>query len=174
MGSALLLIGVLALCGLMLWASYKIEPHWVSKDGDRLICYGQALSRNGQSSGRWRELRISKVRDDTVEVRPRRGSLAVDRPSDAMHLRPGMGKQRHVRKATYWKVVGQTPCTTRNRVMYMLDGNNDPGMPDMIAIRLPVKSKAVAMLDAMIVKRSASASRPSPGTQQPADQPDRG
>ena len=67
--SALVLIGVLAACVLMLWLSYKIEPHWVSKDGNRLICYGQALSRGGTTSGRWRELRINRINNDTLEVR---------------------------------------------------------------------------------------------------------
>jgi hypothetical protein len=173
MASALLLVGVLAACVLMLWLSYRIEPHWVSKDGTRLICYGQALSRGGQSSGRWRELRIARVRDDTVEVRTRRGSLAVDRPTgDPMRLTAGLMRRRNVRKATFWKVAGQTPTTTRNRVMYMLDGNNDASMPDMIAIRLPAKSKAIPMLDSLKVKRSETASRPNPETSISADQPD--
>jgi len=173
--SALVLAGVLAACGLMLWLSYKIEPHWVSKDGNRLICYGQALSRGGTSTGRWRELRINRVSDDTLEVRTRRGSLAVDTPSgNPMRMTSAFGRQRHVRKATYWKVAGLTPAAkTDKRVLYMLDGNNEPSMPEMIAIRIPAKSKAIPMLESLRVSRQ-SASRQSRGTTPEADQPDRG
>jgi len=173
--SALLLVGVLGVCVLLLWLSYKIEPHWVSKEGDRLICYGQALGRNGTSTGRWRELRVNRISDDTVEVRTRRGSLAVETPSgNPIRITSAFGRQRHVRRASYWKVAGQTPSPARNRVLYMLDGNNDPSMPDMIAIRVPVKSKAIPMLESLRVNRSQSASRRSPGKTQAADQPDPG
>ena len=173
--SALLLAAVIAACAIMLWVSYKIEPHWVSKNGDRLICYGQAISRGGAPSGRWRELRISRVRDDTVEVRTRRGSLAVETPSgNPMRLTSAFGRQRHVRKATYWKVAGQMASPMRNRVLYMLDGNNEPSMPEMIAIRVPANSKAIPMLDSLRVNRVQSASRQSPGTTRPEDQPDPG
>jgi hypothetical protein len=173
--SALLLAAVLAVCGLLLWLSYKIEPHWVSKNGDRLICYGQGITRDGEASGRWRELRISRVRDDTVEVRPRRGSLAVDRPTgNSMRMPASLGRHRHVRKATYWKVAGQQPSPVRNRVLYMLDGNNEPSMPEMIAIRVPKTSRAIPMLDSLHLNRSPSASRQSPGTTQSGDQPDPG
>ena len=172
--SALVLIGVLAACVLMLWLSYKIEPHWVSKDGNRLICYGQALSRGGTTSGRWRELRINRINNDTLEVRPRRGSLAVETPSgNPMRITSAFGRQRHVRKATYWKVAGQTPpSATGKRVLYMLDGNNEPSMPEMIAIRVPANSKAIPMLESLRVSR-LDASRQSRGTTRSADQPDR-
>jgi hypothetical protein len=173
--SALVLIGVLVVCALMLWLSYKIEPHWVSKNGDRLICYGQALSRTGASTGRWRELRINRINDDTVEVRTRRGSLAVETPSgNPIRITSAFGRQRHIRKATYWKVAGQSPSPMRNRVLYMLDGNNEPSMPDMIAIRVPANSKAIPMLESLRLNRAKSASRPSPGTSRAVDPPDPG
>ena len=160
-GSALLFIAVVAVCVLMLWASYKMEPHWVSKDGERMICYGQGLSRNGISEGRWRELRVSKVRHDTVEVKPRRGSLAVSRPTGAAASNL---LRRRMPKSSYWKVVGQTETPIRNRVMYILDGNNDEGLPDMIAVRLPAKSKAIAMLESMSTNRTPSRTTPRSNT----------
>lgn len=175
MVSILAFCAIFAVCGLMLWGSYKIEPHWVSKNGDRLICYGQGITRDGEVSGRWRELRISRVRDDTVEVRPRRGSLAVDRPmGNPMRITASLGRNRHIRKATYWKVAGQQPSPVRNRVLYMLDGNNEPSMPEMIAIRVPKTSRAIPMLDALHLNRAPTASRRNPGTTQSGDQPDPG
>ena len=156
MASVLLFLAVVAVCVLMLWASVKMEPHWVSKDGERMICYGQGLSRGGKSEGRWRELRISKVRHDTVEVRPRRGSLAVDRPNGTVGVAASLLRRRGP-KTSYWKVIGQAPTPLRNKVMYILDGNNDEGMPDMIAVRLPAKSKAIATLESIAVNRTPGA-----------------
>jgi hypothetical protein len=194
MASTLLLIAVVAGCVLMLWASSKIDPHWVSKDGERMIVYGQALSRDGRTQGRWRELRVAKVPGDLLEVRPRRGSLAID-TGPAPGARPGlssafgMGKRR-VRKATLWKVSGATDSTQRNRVVYLLDGCNDADMPDVIAIRLPLKSKAIPMLESMartpqrtptrndLTTESPAEDDPTsernPGTPSTADQPDPG
>ncbi len=175
MASALLLLAVVGGCLFLLWLSYKIEPHWVSKDGERMICFGQGFSRSGASSGRWRELRISRVGPDRVEVRPRRGSLAVEHPAGgAATLMAPLTGRRRVRKATHWKVAGQTDSTIKNRVMYMLDGNTDPGMPEMIAIRLPIKSRAIPMLEEIALRRSANASKPNPGTPRWADRPDPG
>ena len=184
MGSFLLFAGVVAVCLLMLWASYKMEPHWVSKDGERMICYGQCLTRGGQSIGRWREMRIDRIQPDTLEVRPRRGSLGVDTPGarTAGGVVGGMLKRRGP-KASRWKVSGRTETTLRNRVMYVLDGNTDPEMPDLIAIRLPAKSRAVRMLEEMaahggsqksVVPAPTRPGQPIPGSARSAAQPDPG
>ncbi|MCU1365536.1 MAG: hypothetical protein JWN39_1175 [Ilumatobacteraceae bacterium] len=190
MASVLILIAVVGGCGLMLWASHKMEPHWVSKDGDRMICFGQGMSRNGLPSGRWRELRISTTHGNRVEVRPRRGSLAIERPTGSMASAAGLVKRRGPKSST-WSVVGQTETPLRNRVLYILGGNTDPNMPDMIAIRLPAKSKAIPVLEAIAVNRTdgaavreATTRAPStrattprtgrPGTPRSADRPDPG
>ena len=191
MGSFLLFAGVIAVCGLMLWASYKMEPHWVSKDGERMICYGQCLSRGGRSVGRWREMRISKIRPDTLEVRPRRGPLSSETPGarSAGSIAGGLVRRRGP-KTSHWKVAGKTETPLRNRVMYILDGNTDPNLPDLIAIRLPAKSKAIPMLEAMAAGGASAATataaaqperptltRPARrirGTDRSAAQPDRG
>ncbi len=166
MGSLLLFVGVAAGCALMLWGSYKIEPHWVSKDGERLVCYGQGISRQGASHSRWREMRISKVRNDMVEVRPRRGSLSLDRPG------PNPIKRR-VQRVSHWKVLGQSPTPPRGRVVYLLSGSTDPGMPEMVALRLPAKSRAILMLESVAMNKTAvSASKPNRGTHQSEVQPD--
>ncbi len=166
MSSFLLFSGVVAVCGLMLWASYKMEPHWVSKDGERMICYGQCLSRGGRSVGRWRELRISRIRPDTLEVRPRRGSLTAEIPGtrSAGSIAGGLVRRRGP-KTSYWKVAGKTETPLRNRVMYILDGNTDANLPDLIAIRLPSKSKAIPMLEAMAAGGATVGTGPVTATQ---------
>jgi len=173
MTSALLLAAVLGGCVLLLWLANRIEPHWVSKNGERLICYGQGINPNRRPSGRWRELRISRASDDTLEVRTRRGSLAVDDMAggDLMRLTAPFSRRRHVRQATYWKVAGPAPSPDNKRVIYMLDGNNDPNMPELIAIRLPTNSRAIPMLEELRLNRQ-NASQPSPRTSRSADRPD--
>lgn len=190
MASVLILIAVVGGCGLMLWASHKMEPHWVSKDGERMICFGQGMSRNGVPSGRWRELRISTTYGNRVDVRPRRGSLAVERPTGTMASALGIVRRRGPQGST-WTVVGQTDTPLRNRVLYILGGNTDPNMPDMIAIRLPAKSKAIPVLEAIATNRTdrapsravdaqAPTTRPTtlrtgrPGRPRSADRPDPG
>jgi hypothetical protein len=178
MASVLLFLAVVAVCGLMLWASYRMEPHWVSKDGERMICYGQGWSRTGQTSGRWREVRVSMVRVDTVEVRPRRGSLAERHADRADGGRTTMGSaatnvlKKRGPRASYWKVVGKADTTLRNKVIYVLDGNHDDGMPQMLAIRIPAKSKAIPMLEAMTASRSTLSSAANRESARSADRPD--
>jgi hypothetical protein len=174
MGSFLLFAAVVAVCLLMLWASYKMEPHWVSKDGERMICYGQCLSRGGQTMGRWREMRINRVQPNMLEVRPRRGTLAVDTPgSRTAGAAVGGMLKRRAPKSSLWKVSGRTETPLRNRVMFVLDGNTDANLPDLIAIRLPKKSRAVSMLDEMS-KTPTSSAPPNRESDRSAAQPDPG
>ncbi|MCU1393149.1 MAG: hypothetical protein JWM34_1577 [Ilumatobacteraceae bacterium] len=152
MTSTLLVIAVFAVCGLMLWASHKMEPHYVSRDGGRMIVHGQGMSRAGQPSGRWRELRVQKIGDRVVEVRPRRGTLAINaRGGSAISAAFPRAKRRAPRTST-WSVLGQAESPAKNRVLYILDGNHDPGLPEMLVLRLPTNSKAIPMLEAMAVK----------------------
>ena len=182
MGSVLLFVAIVGVCGLMLWGSYKLEPHWVSKDGERVICYAQGLDQRGQSTGRWREVRITKIRADTVEVRPRRGSLMIDKHSQGSGIVGGLGgmaRRQAKHRASYWKVGGATETSLRKRVVYLLEGCNDPDLPHLLIIRLPTSSRAIAMLESLAVNKrpkadKVSASTPNPETPRSAGQPDPG
>jgi hypothetical protein len=146
MASALLFIGVIGACILMLWLSRQIEPHWVSKDGERVLSYGQGLTRLGQPTSKWLELRIIKVGPDTVEIKPRRGSLAV--PRDTTQYTPwSFFGRRGVKKATFWRVDGRGESSSKRRVVYLLSGCTDPDMPELVAIRMPASSKALPMFE---------------------------
>ncbi len=177
MASVLSFIALVAVCAAMWWFAYKLEPHWVSRDGQRVVCYGQPLDKHGASQGRWRELRVTKVKSNTVEVRVRRGSLVVDRYAQrgGVSLAGDIVKRRG-KKPTYWRVVGQTPDPPRKKVVYLLNSPNDQELPEMLAIRLPANSKAIPMLESVSVSRTAERGQPSqlsPGTLQSEDQPDR-
>ena len=172
MTSVLLFVALFGGCGLMLWGSSRIEPHWVSKDGERLICYGQAIDRQGRELGRWREMRVTKVRDDTIEVRPRHGSLDADRFSNMSGFARGR-KKPHSKRATYWRVGGATTAAPRNRTIFLLEGSDDSHLPFMLAIRVPNNSRAIPMLQGVSQYRSRiSASTSSPETSQSEERPD--
>lgn len=175
MASIVAFVAILAVCGLMLWASTKLEPHWVSKDGQRVVCAGQGISRRGETAGRWRELRITSMGNGTVEVRPRRGSLSTDRHAahsyDRTNPRGMAGLPRgllgnRAPRVSYWKVSGATPEGGPRRAIYVLEGSGDPSMPEMLMIRLPKNSRAVPMLEALAVNKQ------NPGTTQSAGPPD--
>jgi hypothetical protein len=177
MASVLSFIAVVAVCAALWWFAYKLEPHWVSRDGQRVVCYGQALDKHGAAQGRWRELRVSKVKSNTVEVRVRRGSLVVDRYAKGSGISlAGDIVRRRGKRPSYWRVVGQTPDPPRKKVVYLLNSPNDQELPEMLAIRLPANSKSIPMLESVSVNRVADRvrpSQPSPGTLQSEDQPDR-
>lgn len=188
MASTLAFVAILGLCALMLWGSYKIEPHWVSKDARRLVCYGQGMSNRGEPYGRWRELRLTIMGNGTVEVRIRHGTLAKDRHTDGTRMASvspfarGTFK-RGVKRVSYWRVNGASPDPPPRRIVYLLDGNDDPTMPELLAIRLPARSRAIPMLEELAINKSKlvtdlmASGRKSPtypGTQQPEEQPDRG
>ena len=160
MVSILAFVAIFAVCGLMLWASYKIEPHWVSKDGERLICYGQGMTARGEPIGRWREVRVSRAEHGCVEVRTRRGSLAMrERPSDTDVKFTKMGtivKERGAR-ASIWRVGGASSEPPPRKRVYLLDGNSDAGMPELLAIRVPATSRAISMLEELAVNKASGA-----------------
>ncbi|MEO6126351.1 MAG: hypothetical protein ABIR32_21840 [Ilumatobacteraceae bacterium] len=164
MVSILAFCAIFAVCGLMLWGSYKIEPHWVSKDGDRLVCYAQSMTSRGEPIGRWREVRISKFEHGQVEVRTRRGSFAAkDRWSDPNPKISRMTRvmQERNARASLWRVSAASDDPPARKVVYLLDGNTDVGMPDLIALRMPSTSRAIPMLESMVANKSNAVGRPS-------------
>lgn len=187
MVSVLAFLALLAVCGLMLWGSNKIEPHWVSKDAQRIVCYGQGISSRGEPYGRWREVRLTRAGDGTVEVRPRHGTLLKDRYAGGASIAgiSGVGNalvKRRAQRVTFWRVNGATPDPPPRRIIYLLDGNDDPTMPELLAIRLPTKSRAIPILESMAINKSKMVndlltavhrSERTPGTTQPVERPDR-
>ena len=174
MASVLTVLAITAGCGLLIWIAYRMEPHWVSKDGERMVCYSQGIGRGGWSDSRWREVRVARVRPDTVEVRQRRAGSTGTTRHDAMAY-PTRLLQGRRPKVSYWKVIGPSDAPHKRRVIYLLDGSHDPNVPEMLALRLPLNSKAIPMLDAVAASRhSSTASRPSREKPRLAEPPDPG
>ena len=113
----------------MYWVAFRIEPHWVSKDGKRFLCNAQAIGPHGEIEGKARETRII-VRDD--------GMLQLD-------------QKRRMRKriTEVWTVTGKSPNPPGKRVVYLLNARDDVPGTGHLAIRLPASSRAVPVLDAL-------------------------
>jgi hypothetical protein len=123
---------VLAVLVAMAWLAYRIEPHWVSRDGQRFLCMGQQLNNLHTPVGRWSEVRVAALPD---------GALLVDQRRRVGRTKPS---------ARVWNVVSRMPEPPRkNLVAYLLRGRNVDGAHVQMLLRLPAKSKAVALLDAV-------------------------
>ena len=121
------LFGVLALAvmALLAWVGFRLEPHWVSKDGHRFLCSGQLMSPLGQPLGRWRETRVI--------VDPR-GDLQIDQ------------KRMMRRKSSIWRVSAESPDPPKRRAVFLLTAHHSGGQTDMLALKLPADSRAIAVL----------------------------
>lgn len=126
---ALWLLGFFAVVGGLLYASYKIEPHWVSKDGRRFLCNAQSVTEHGATLGAWREYRVEVLDDGRLFAR-RRSRLFPN-------------------AARMWVVAAKSESPPKRREVYLLESET-PGEDDMLAIRLPVGSKAIPILDALL------------------------
>jgi len=133
-------------CVLLAWLGLRIEPHFVSKDGSRFLCMGQKMNLQGDHFGRWRETRI---------IVGNNGGIQVDQ------------KRFMRRTTTFWTVEARSPEAPKRKAVFLLKGHDDEGLPMLLALRMPAKSRAVATLSALdrSARRSANStdSTNSPG-----------
>lgn len=123
MWSTLALLGAFAACGLMLWGASRIEPHWVSKDGERFTCRVQRLGQYDAPTGAWREMR----------------ALAED---EGVRLSARGIRGRELRGV--YKVLAKSDTPPKKREIYICEG------PTRIILRLPSSSRAIPVLDAFL------------------------
>lgn len=137
--SWLLLIAFLGGCALLLWLSRRIEPHWVSKDGQQFTCRVAELYPDRGEVGPWSEARVAINGDDglTVAVKPKLLRL------------PG-----HRSPIRVFRVVGRADSDRKGLVVYLLKGEQQ------MALRLPKRSRAVATLDELADEDGPASSTP--------------
>ena len=137
--SWLLLIAFLGGCVLLLWLSRRIEPHWVSKDGQQFTCRVAELYPDRGEVGPWSEARVAINGDDglTVAVKPKLLRL------------PG-----HRSPIRVFRVVGRADSDRKGLVVYLLKGEQQ------MALRLPKRSRAVATLDELADEDGPASSTP--------------
>ena len=92
----------------------------------------------------------------------------------------GAGSLQVTRKRTMrrhhslWRLVGKTPTPPQRVEIYLAQQLADGQvMADMLAIRLPRKSRCVAVLDQVLADQELTPTQ-TPGTSVSPDQPDRG
>lgn len=106
------------------WFGLRIEPHWVSRDGSRIICAAQLLDNRGQVASRWHEVRVTLGEGRIVLVEHRR-----------MRRRP----------PAEWSVVREADAGRRGRIAFALQGRHDDAA-SLLVLRLPHSSRAVPLL----------------------------
>jgi hypothetical protein len=121
-----LLILFLGGCVFLIWLSRRIEPHWVSRDGQQFTCRVAELHPERGEVGSWTQARVAVNGDAglTVAVKPKLFRLPGSRPPIRM-----------------LRVEGRTDSTRSGLVVYLLSGE------EQMALRVPKRSRAVAVLD---------------------------
>jgi len=139
--------------GGMWWVGYRMEPHWVSRDGTRFLCTAQELN-GSQTVGHPRETRVLITHD---------GALCVT--------------QKHMmrRRTTMWTLVAKAPEASRKIQTYVAT-HREVGsrIESHLAIRVPTKSRCIAILDDILAKAEVTSSLPAPKSAPTADRPDQG
>ena len=123
----LLTVVALSACGGMLWLATRIEPHYVSRDGSRMVARMQGLGQYDLPEGRWREMRI-RVDGNRLMV--------TARGVRGMTLRG------------FYTVSGKSPEPPKRREVYVLVGDRKA------LLRIPSSSRAIVVLDEMISRSS--------------------
>ena len=132
------------------WIAYRMEPHWVSRDGSRFLCTAQEMD-GAHEVGHPRETRVLVAPD---------GSLYVTQ------------KRMMRRRTSMWTLVAKAPGVSRKIQVYVLR-HREPGghIESHLAVRIPSKSRCIAILDDLLAKDGITASQPAPGSAATADQP---
>ena len=124
----------LIVVGGMYWLSFRIEPHWVSKDGQRFITTVQAITGRGEPEGRPKETRVAILTTGRLQLSQRRF----------------VGKSLNEE----WTVAGKSTTPPKRKVVYVLHAVDDDGSGGQLALKLPEDSRAVPVLDEIIARRN--------------------
>ena len=118
-------LGVVALAvfGILAWLAFRIEPHWCSKDGRRMIARAQRMPEPQSSPTSWSEARVF-IDDNDVILRTR-GRRAVGLRGE-------------------YRVVGKSPSPPKKREVYILRGEKE------VFLRIPNDSRGIATLEDLL------------------------
>lgn len=141
---------IIALVG-MWWAGFKMEPHWVSKDGTRFLCTAQEL--DGVNT-------VDHPKETRVLIAPD-GALYVTQ------------KRMMRRRSSMWTLVAKAPQPQRNIQVYVAE-HREPDNPitSRLAIRIPTKSRCIALLDDILAQGTTTTSLHGPQSAATANLPE--
>lgn len=115
--------------GAMWWLAYRMEPHWSTTDGRRFLCTSQDLTDSAHP-GRRREARVVVTPDGTLYVTHKVGMR---------------------RRETAWTLIGKSPSPPKKIQIYLArDCTDGASTNGMLALRLPSKSRCIAVLDGVL------------------------
>jgi len=121
-------IGVVA-CAALLYVAYRMEPHWVAKDGSRFLATSETIDHEGKVVTRRREVRGTIMSDGLIML----------------------GKRSMMRtRSSLWRIAGKAPEVKRGRLLYILDTVPPDPMGERLILRIPRSSKLVPRLDALV------------------------
>jgi hypothetical protein len=121
-------IGV-AVCAVLLYLAYRLEPHWVAKDGNRFLTTSETIDHEGKVVSRRREVRGTIMSDGLIML----------------------GKRSMMRtRSSLWRVAGKSPEVKRGRLLYVLDTVPHDPMGEQLILRIPKSSRLVPRLDALV------------------------
>jgi len=130
---------LVAIVGGLWYLAYRIEPHYSSKDGKRFLCTAQVITL-GTPTGRPKETRVALLGDGTLVV---------------------MQKAALRRNVSDWVLVGKQPDPPKRTQVYLANQVKDGvRQPDLLALRIPTKSRVTPLLDEILAARERSG-RPS-------------
>ena len=122
-------LAIIAFAGVLFWLPSRIEAHWSARDGRKCICRGQLRDQHGVAASPWREYRLEVGSDGDV-VAYRRSLLGG-------------------RRGGAWRVAGRTSNAPQRRAEFLLQRRHDAPDASTLAVRLPSRSRTVAVLDAL-------------------------
>ncbi|HAP75931.1 MAG TPA: hypothetical protein DCR14_07590 [Acidimicrobiaceae bacterium] len=118
----------------MWYLGYRIDPHWSSKDGRRFMCNSQIISLD-EPVGRMREVQVVVLDDGTLAIAGRRGA------------------RRRYRST--WVLIAKTDDLPKKTHVYLARLIKDGVLHvDQMALRLPMKSRCIPVLDDALARRS--------------------
>jgi hypothetical protein len=132
--SGLLWFGaVLVVCAGLFYLAYVLEPHWVAKDGSRFLTTAETIDHEGKVVTRRREVRGTIMSDGLIML----------------------GKRTMLRtRSNLWRLVGKQPEVRRGRLRYVLDTVPRDEFGEQLVLRVPVKSRLVPRLEALLADRT--------------------
>ena len=134
------LILAAAACAGLLYLSYRIEPHFVSKDGQRFMATMQTLGQHDVPDSRIREVR-GRFLDD--------GLIRFDQ------------KHNVRRTSTNWRVVERSPLQAKGKVIFTVAqvsaavSGPENRSAARAALRLPASSTLIERLDQLVAAHLA-------------------
>ena len=159
MNELLWTFGAIAVCGGLAYLAYRIEPHWVSNDGQRFLTTSENIDRYGNVVGRRREVRGTFLPD---------GGIVLSRRSIVRTV------------SGVWRIRAKSPRPPSGKQVYVLSAIPPDPDGELLTLRVPASSRLVALLDELTPEtdpadpRVVNVPTPDPRTRRWARRSDRG